>query len=307
MEGVKEAISLLPKIPNIIFLFIERMDVLTSYIIRGTTGIKLRAPFTVTLLMSISMYLVYYYNNKIMEYRNTAEETINQYVTLKRNVLDNEGNFIDSRTSVFDFSKPAITEQVEEPDIPKYNDVHPVAHTTTPKVKTLGNHSPQRVRAIKRFAALCVNEYVKGHTPQLPSVKLAQLLVESNDLTSNMFKKTNNMFGIKCFDHTNHIRYRCMNFHDDHKHDKFRVYKTPWESLRDHSLFIANRENYKQLYKTKDYVEQCKILQKRGYATNGSYADILISTIEKYNLHLLDKCSSMKEAQNLIYRSYGSP
>lgn len=119
------------------------------------------------------------------------------------------------------------------------------------------------------------------------SIKLAQGIIESSSGNSDLTKRSNNHFGIKCHkgwegDHTLHD--------DDEKGECFRVYKDPLISFRDHSLFLTTRSRYANLFKLKDgdYVGWAQGLSEAGYATDRRYPAKLIGLIEKYDLHKYD-------------------
>lgn len=119
------------------------------------------------------------------------------------------------------------------------------------------------------------------------SIKLAQGILESSSGNSELTKRSNNHFGIKCHkgwegDKTYHD--------DDEKGECFRVYKDPANSYKDHSLFLTSRSRYSKLFKIKsgDYVKWAKGLSEAGYATDRRYPAKLIAIIEKYDLHKYD-------------------
>jgi len=119
------------------------------------------------------------------------------------------------------------------------------------------------------------------------SIKLAQGILESSSGNSQLTKRSNNHFGIKCHrgwegDKTYHD--------DDEKGECFRVYKDPANSYKDHSLFLTSRSRYSKLFKIKegDYVKWAKGLSEAGYATDRRYPAKLIAIIEKYDLHKYD-------------------
>jgi flagellum-specific peptidoglycan hydrolase FlgJ len=119
------------------------------------------------------------------------------------------------------------------------------------------------------------------------SIKLAQGILESSSGNSELTKKSNNHFGIKC-----HKGWKGgkVYHNDDEKGECFRVYKDPMTSFRDHSVFLVGRERYSGLFKIKegDYVRWAKGLSEAGYATDRRYPAKLIALIEKYNLDKFD-------------------
>ena len=118
------------------------------------------------------------------------------------------------------------------------------------------------------------------------SITLAQGILESGDGNSELAKKSNNHFGIKC--HSDWKGERV--YHDDDKKDEcFRKYNTVRDSYDDHSEFLL-RSRYADLfeYALTDYKSWAKGLKKAGYATNPNYAKLLIKIIEENELHKLD-------------------
>lgn len=122
------------------------------------------------------------------------------------------------------------------------------------------------------------------------SITLAQGIIESGSGNSSLAKYANNHFGIKC---TSEWKGKAYYKDDDKSNDCFRVYKDARESYKDHSEFLK-RKRYSALFELdkNDYVNWAKGLKQAGYATNPKYPDMLINTIEKYNLHQYDQPES---------------
>ena len=145
--------------------------------------------------------------------------------------------------------------------------------------------SPQEIY-IEKYSALAVAEMYRSGVPA--SITLAQGLLESGNGQSELARKSNNHFGIKC--HNNWTGGRV--YHDDDaKGECFRKYSHPYESYRDHSDFLRYRDRYKFLfdYKVTDYKSWAYGLKKAGYATDPAYPKKLIKLIEDYDLHEYDR------------------
>ena len=110
------------------------------------------------------------------------------------------------------------------------------------------------------------------------SIILAQGILESGNGNSKLAVEGNNHFGIKCHGWKGDKIY----IDDDVKGECFRSYVNAKESYKDHSLFLTSNSRYKSLFdlNIKDYQSWAKGLKKAGYATNKSYADLLIKIIE---------------------------
>lgn len=140
---------------------------------------------------------------------------------------------------------------------------------------------------IQRYAKIAQAEMQKFGIPA--SIILAQGILESNAGESRLAMQNNNHFGVKCFSQ-NCQKGHCTNFTDDSHKDFFRVYSSPWESYRAHSIMLKTK-HYKVLlrYGTRDYRNWAVGLQKLGYATDRHYAQSLINTIEDLKLHEFDR------------------
>lgn len=147
------------------------------------------------------------------------------------------------------------------------------------------NKSKAALDYIEKYKNVAMREMQEYKIPA--SVTLAQGLLESGNGNSELAKKSNNHFGIKCHKDWKGGR----TYHDDdEKGECFRVYKTPEESYRDHSKFLSNGQRYAFLFDLKitDYKGWAKGLKKAGYATLPTYANVLINLIEKYDLTQYD-------------------
>jgi LysM repeat protein len=120
------------------------------------------------------------------------------------------------------------------------------------------------------------------------SITLAQGIFESDAGRSPLAVEANNHFGIKChkeWDGDTFIK------DDETKNECFRKYDKPEESFRDHSWFLTQRDRYKSLFSLdmKDYKGWAWGLKVAGYATNPKYPELLIKTIETYELFKFDE------------------
>ncbi|MDR3129056.1 MAG: glucosaminidase domain-containing protein [Tannerellaceae bacterium] len=145
---------------------------------------------------------------------------------------------------------------------------------------------------IQKYAALAIEQRNKYRIPA--SITLAQGIMESGAGLSELARKSNNHFGIKCHQDWRGGRI----FHDDdRKGECFRKYKKVEDSYEDHSRFLE-RPRYTSLFKYKltDYKRWAHGLQSCGYATDKAYASKLIKIIEDYDLHQFDKGKYLKQS-----------
>lgn len=148
------------------------------------------------------------------------------------------------------------------------------------------NKSKAVLDYIEQYKDIAMREMQDHKIPA--SITLAQGLLESGNGNSELAKKSNNHFGIKCHkDWTGERTYH----DDDEKGECFRVYDCPEDSYRDHSLFLKNKQRYAFLFELEitDYEAWAKGLKQAGYATLPVYANILIRLIEDYNLAQYDQ------------------
>lgn len=138
---------------------------------------------------------------------------------------------------------------------------------------------------IDKWSGVAVEQMQRYKIPA--SITLAQGLLESGAGQSELARKGNNHFGIKCHNGwTGPTMYR----DDDQRNDCFRVYGSARESYEDHSRFLSGGQRYRSLFSLKptDYKGWARGLKAAGYATNPKYAQRLIDIIEVYKLYEYD-------------------
>lgn len=138
---------------------------------------------------------------------------------------------------------------------------------------------------IDMYKDVAVEQMLKHGIPA--SITLAQGLLESGAGRSELTRRANNHFGIKCHGWTGRTSYH----DDDAKGECFRAYDSAYESYEDHSKFLCSGQRYSRLFKLKttDYKGWAKGLKACGYATSPTYASRLIDIIQLYKLHRYDR------------------
>ena len=147
---------------------------------------------------------------------------------------------------------------------------------------------------IDDFKDIAIREMERTGIPA--SIKLAQGILESGAGRSELAKKANNHFGIKC---GNDWRGKTVHREDDdYVNGKlvkscFRKYKSPEASYIAHSEFLLDprkEHRYGPLFELDptDYRAWAKGLKKAGYATSSTYSKKLINLIEDYELYKFD-------------------
>lgn len=153
------------------------------------------------------------------------------------------------------------------------------------------------------FKAIAIHEMKLYGIPA--SITLAQGILESGSGKGRLARQANNHFGIKCHDWTGPRIYH----DDDRAQECFRKYNDPSQSYRDHSLFLAKRKRYADLFKHKitDYKAWARGLKKAGYATDPQYPKKLISLIERYKLYrydIFDKKKKNKKERGRTFQTH---
>lgn len=135
-----------------------------------------------------------------------------------------------------------------------------------------------------QYKDIAIEQMLRYHIPA--SITLAQGVFESGAGKSELAKRANNHFGIKCHNWTGRRSYH----DDDERNECFRAYDSAYESYEDHSLFLVNGQRYRSLFSLKqtDYKGWAKGLKAAGYATNPQYANKLIEIIQLYKLYQYD-------------------
>lgn len=130
----------------------------------------------------------------------------------------------------------------------------------------------------------------------LPSISIAQAILESDWGTSELSIKNNNYYGIKGGGTEPTVTMMTKEFVDGEwievKAD-FRKYASWQESMEDHSELFEkgttwNENQYAKVLTANDYKEAAYALQESGYATDPDYPGKLIRLIEQYQLDQYD-------------------
>lgn len=145
-----------------------------------------------------------------------------------------------------------------------------------------------RSQFISKVAPLCKSEKI------LPSLTIAQAILESADGNSQLTQEGNALFGVKASKNwtgkvwTGHT----VEYYDGKTAtnviDGFRAYNNWEESIKDHLDLLTRNKRYSNVVGQKDYKKACYAIQAAGYATDPNYANKLISLIENYNLTQYD-------------------
>lgn len=142
-----------------------------------------------------------------------------------------------------------------------------------------------RQQYIDKYKNTAIQNMRKHKVPA--SITLAQGMLESGNGNSELAKKSNNHFGIKCHSSWKGKR----TYHDDDKKGEcFRVYNSVYDSYADHADFL-HKPRYAKCFELKitDYKGWAHELKNAGYATNPKYPKLLIKIIEDHELYKYDR------------------
>lgn len=125
----------------------------------------------------------------------------------------------------------------------------------------------------------------------LPSVTVAQAILESGWGSSTLSTQAHNLFGIKGSYHGHYVNMPTREVYNGRSvyiNDNFRAYANNSESVEDHGNFLYVNSRYHNLLGDRNYVSVANKLRQDGYATDPSYASLLIQLVQEYNLTQLD-------------------
>lgn len=179
----------------------------------------------------------------------------------------------------------AVFNYAREPDVPTYRN----ENTSRQHREFINKLLPETMR-------------VKQTYNILPSITLAQAILESDWGQSELAAKYYNLFGVKAEPDQPNVELQTTEFTNGTPSlvkGRFRVYQNWDESIAAHAKLLAygtdwNREQYKNVVQTDDYQAAALALSQSGYATDPSYSQKIINIIQKYHLDQYDQMA-MKE------------
>lgn len=127
----------------------------------------------------------------------------------------------------------------------------------------------------------------------LPSITVAQAILESGWGTSKLAQTAHNMFGIKDSDDWSGATVampttEVINGKTIQINAQFRAYSSILASIEDHGAFLSRKTRYSNLVGNTHYKSVANNLHADGYATDPGYAGKLINLVEECHLTVLD-------------------
>ncbi len=128
-----------------------------------------------------------------------------------------------------------------------------------------------------------------------PSVMIAQSILESNWGRSELSKEYNNYFGVKdvkgegvMLETEEYVEGKSGTYLQN-----FKKYRSKKESFTHYAKLLTEAKRYEKVKTARDFREAARYINEAGYATDPSYADKIISIVEKYSLGQYDSWAFM--------------
>ncbi|MGE5355155.1 MAG: glycoside hydrolase family 73 protein [Deltaproteobacteria bacterium] len=153
-----------------------------------------------------------------------------------------------------------------------------------------------RIDYIETYKDVAIAEMYRTGIPA--SITLAQGLHESQAGSSELARKANNHFGMKCKSYWkgNTYYYKDDDYDGNNKliESCFRNYDSVIESYIDRSNFLVGNDRYAVLftYNKSDYESWANGLQTCGYATDKKYGSKLLKLINDFKLYEYDQAEN---------------
>lgn len=134
----------------------------------------------------------------------------------------------------------------------------------------------------------------------LPSVTIAQAILESSWGSSQLAQRAKNLFGIKAYSNWmgERITLPTAEWYGDQKkiiNADFRAYDSFNESIKDHNKLLT-KSRYESVKECSNYKDACRKIYECGYATDPAYPEKLINIIEENKLYEYDNVNVLSEA-----------
>ena len=164
------------------------------------------------------------------------------------------------------------------------------------------SHSNAAASKTQEFIDKHKNDVIRATegTGLFPSVKMAQMIIESSWGKGITAKEANNYFGIKADKGWTGNKKLFNTPRDAKKQNYFRVYPTALDSIKDHTKFLQVNSRYPKggVFSATTPEQQIRAIAKAGYAEAGKYDEAIIKLINAYNLKSLDGVSGYKVIEN---------
>ena len=222
---------------------------------------------------------------------SAAAQSTSNSASTESNVASNASQAVASQTAADSASAQSTEAKQAAPAAQKATSaVAAQQENSTTDLSTLhfSNNASQQafIQSVAPGAIQGWNEY-----KVLPSITVAQAIVESGWGRSALSTQAHNLFGIKGSYNGNSVVMRTREVYGGRSvyvNANFRAYANNSESVTDHGRFLNVNSRYHNLLGDTNYVSVANKLHQDSYATDPSYANTLIRFIQTYNLNQLD-------------------
>lgn len=224
----------------------------------------------------------------VIEKNNFKKVSENQIINISRMFINEKDELksLDTVLDELDFNRAQKERTYKYIEDLKY-------YGLTPSKTYKDSKGTKFIESIKEVAIQNYNKY-----KILPSITIAQAILESNWGNSKLAREYNNLFGIKADNSWDgeFVTLQTTEYNGIIVNDKFRKYNDKNQSIHDHGKFLYENKRYEKggVFQANTYKYQAKALQESGYSTlideNGEklYAKKLIQIIQQYNLQIID-------------------
>lgn len=218
---------------------------------------------------------------------NTDSQAANQQSTAVNNVAPASASTAASQAATANTSATNQDNSAQATSTQSF-----AAQTNTQQVNLNSLHFSNNAssqRFIESVAPGAINGWNKYGV--LPSVTVAQAIIESGWGRSGLATQAHNLFGIKGSYNGNSVTMPTREVYGGRSvyiNDAFRAYANNSQSVEDHGDFLYVNSCYHNLLGDTNYASVARKLQADGYATDPNYANALIRMVQTYGLNQLD-------------------
>lgn len=218
---------------------------------------------------------------------NTDSQAANQQSTAVNNVAPASASTAASQAATANTSATNQDNSAQATSTQSF-----AAQTNTQQVNLNSLHFSNNAssqRFIESVAPGAINGWNKYGV--LPSVTVAQAIIESGWGRSGLATQAHNLFGIKGSYNGNSVTMPTREVYGGRSvyiNDAFRAYANNSQSVEDHGNFLYVNSCYHNLLGDTNYASVARKLQADGYATDPNYANALIRMVQTYGLNQLD-------------------
>lgn len=221
---------------------------------------------------------------------NADSQAANQQSTAVNNVAPASASTAASQAATANNTVSSATNQDNSAQATSTQSFAAQTNTQQVNLNSLNfSNNASSQRFIESVAPGAINGWNKYGV--LPSVTVAQAIIESGWGRSGLATQAHNLFGIKGSYNGNSVTMPTREVYGGRSvyiNDAFRAYANNSQSVEDHGSFLYVNSRYHNLLGDTNYASVARKLQADGYATDPNYANALIRMVQTYGLNQLD-------------------